>query len=129
MSNEISFNQNVSLRIPGIVNPVQWSVNRNFDQATPLAQTEILTISTADTVLSLATVTTPAWLIIQNLDTTNYLDIGPTSAGAIVPMIRLAPGATGIPGAGVAIPLTPGVTLRTQAHTASVQVSVQVWNA
>lgn len=77
-------------------------------------------IGTSDEAISLGDITTPGWAFIQNLDGTNYVDIGPDSTGAIVPIIRLEPGEFAL------LRLTPTVSLRGQANTAACDVMIQV---
>jgi hypothetical protein len=67
-------------------------------------------------------ITTLGWAYFKNLDLTNYVDIGPTSGGAIVAFARLKPGEETV------IRLTPGITLRALANTAAVNLDVRVLN-
>lgn len=57
-----------------------------------------------------ASVATLGVMMIQNMDATNYVDIGPDSSG-IVAMVRIKPGET------YNFRLTPGITLKGLAHT------------
>lgn len=58
----------------------------------------------------------------QNLDTVNYVDIGPESAGALVGFIRLKAGEFGT------IRLKPGITIRAQANTSAVKLKKWILN-
>lgn len=66
---------------------------------------------------------TPSLLIMQNLDTTNFVKYGPKSAGAMVEFGRLAAGKT------ARLFLAPGVTLRMIADTAACKVLIKGYNA
>lgn len=62
---------------------------------------------------------TPAWVIIKNLDATNFVKYGPKSAGAMVEFGRLYPGMASL------FYMAPGVTLRMVADTASCNVRIE----
>ena len=78
-------------------------------------------IGTSEEAITISDVTTPGWAFIQNVDDTNYVDIGPDSAGSMVPCIRL------YPGMGHTISLYPTATWRGQANTAEVNLVFQVF--
>ena len=92
-------------------------------QATAIVYDEVLTRTTSDATLSIGSMSSAnyGYARFTNLDATNYIDIGPTSGGAIVPFIRLKAGESS-----GWMRLTPSITIRTQANSASVQVRVQV---
>lgn len=123
MSNEITINVEQKL-INGtlIDNPGLRSFQ--ITQTTALLYDEVVTITTADTALTLGSLAGAnygrCWL--QNLDTTNYVNAGPTVAGAIAPMIRLSPNAEP-----QLFRLVPSITLRMQANTASCKVRIKVY--
>lgn len=96
----------------------------SFDSSTALADKVVKSVSTSDTnmtALLVNTATIEGLLYMKNLDATNYVKIGPTSAGAIVPMVRLRPGKVAL------IPLEPGLTLRAQANTAACLVEFRLY--
>lgn len=96
----------------------------SYDSSTPLADKGTRLCTTSDvslTTLFVNTATIEGLLWIKNLDATNYVKLGPTSGGAIVPMIRLRAGKVAL------IPLEPGLTLRVQANTASCQVAFRLY--
>ena len=68
-------------------------------------------------------ITTYGICYLWNLDTTNYVQVGPDNAGAIVPVARLNP--NDIPHI---FRLEPGITLRAKAHTGNCKVLVAVLN-
>lgn len=100
----------------GIKKDVIQEPNQTLAQATDGKYEETLTRTTSDVVLSFGNLTEPNLVWFKNMDTTNFIDIGPTAAGVIVPSLRLAPGAERW------MTLTPGQTWRTQADTASVRL-------
>lgn len=77
-------------------------------------------IGTSDEAISLGDISSAGYAYFRNLDTTNYVEIGPTSGGALVPFLRLAPGKE------ATLPLTPSVALRGQANTAACNVLIAV---
>jgi hypothetical protein len=112
MANEITLNQTLSVRNGSANYSMSASVN-----ATQTLQGGVVrkqTVPTADTVIVLTGVTTPRVIAIKNLDATNYIDIGPTSGGVIVNLIRLKAGEC------CQFPITPSAVIRGQANTGSV---------
>lgn len=95
-----------------------------YDSSTSLADKVIKSVTTSDvslTALLVNTATIEGLLYIKNLDSTNYVTLGPTSGGAIVPMVRLNPGKVAL------IPLVPGLTLRCQANTAACKCDIRLY--
>jgi hypothetical protein len=62
---------------------------------------------------------TPSTVWMQNLDATNYVQIGPKSGGAMIACIKLLAGETS------RIQLESGVTLRAKANTAACKVMIK----
>lgn len=79
----------------------------------------IVSVGTSEEALTFGDISTLGYMALRNLDTTNYVDIGPESGGAMVPMVRLKAGNVAI------MRLKPGITVRAQANTAAVKL--QVW--
>lgn len=76
-----------------------------------------------ETIGGLADVSTFGWALFKNLDSTNYVEIGPDSGGtggSMVSMVKLLAGEFAL------LPLTPGITLKAQANTAAVKLDVNV---
>ena len=82
----------------------------------------VQSIPTADTVVSLGTITTNGWCFLQNLDTANYIEFGPTSGGAIVKVGRLNAGEFAI------FRLNPAAVLRAIAHTGACLLYTKIYN-
>jgi len=87
---------------------------RMFDTTVPC--------TTSDTAQTFTNITTLGWVRMKNLDATNYVTYGPTAAAAIVPFGRLKPTEVAY------FRLEPGITLRTQANTATCNVHFTVLN-
>lgn len=83
----------------------------------------ILTIGTSEEAITFTDVTTPRVLTMVNLDTTNYVQWGPTSGGAMVTCGRMYP-ADSTSGIGVSatFEIDSGTTLRLKANTNPCQV-------
>lgn len=94
-----------------------------INQTTKGAERTVFLRTTSDVALSLASLTSLGLTAFKNLDSTNYIDIGPESGGAIIPFVRLLAGEVGI------IRLKPGITIHTQANTASVRLEVWALDA
>lgn len=114
MADEIQLASSLSVR-NGNLN-VNTNVSVNADQTTPGGVVRQQSIPTSDTVVTLTGVTTPRMILIENKDATNFVSIGPTSAGAIVKLIRLEPGENCV------FPVEPAAVIRAQADTASVVI-------
>ena len=94
----------------------------NVTQTTASANSRIIDAATSDTAYSFADVTTMGWLILQNLDPTNYVAYGPTSGGALVNFGKMKPLEYAI------LRLYPGITFRMQANTGVCKVLAKLWN-
>ncbi len=77
-------------------------------------------VPTSDTVVSLTGISNAGWAHFTNVDATNYIEIGPTVAGAIAPFLRLYPGQSAV------LRLTPAVVVRAQANTGSVKLQYSI---
>lgn len=117
MANEITLNVsmavvNAKLKAsfaPGTLQVTQAAVGGHFP---------IISVGTSDEAIDDGDVGTLGYVAFRNLDSTNYVDIGPDSGGAIVPMIRLEAGDVAI------MRVKPGITMRAQANTAAVKLQM-----
>lgn len=96
-------------------------------QTTQAVFADTVTVTTADTVISLPTsskftAALQGLFCAINLDPTNYVSLGPDNAGAINVLARLYPRTP------VQIPIAPNVVVRWQANTATCVVMF-VWLA
>jgi hypothetical protein len=90
-----------------------------FDQTTARAGNPgTVNIGTSQEDIALGDLVNPGYVFIQNLDTTNYVQVGPKSAGVMVNAIRLYPRQFAF------FPLDSAVTLRAVANTAAVNILV-----
>lgn len=74
----------------------------------------------ADEIIAVGDLAALGLLTVENIDPTNFVDLGPTSAGAMVPFQRV------LPGESYAYRLTPGIVLRAQADTANVRCIIKI---
>lgn len=81
----------------------------------------IVEIGTSEENIDFGDIAVPGWCYLQNLDDTNYVDIGPDSTG-MVEMIRLYPGMPAL------VFLFPSVTLVGKANTAACRVLIRAFN-
>lgn len=125
MADEIRLNLNVTVRKPAASFDKQaLKVNKTFDQTGVGGPSPgRISLTTSDTVISLAGLTTPGLLCITNHDATNYIEYGPTSGGAIVKLGKILPGMSHV------IYLAAGVTLRAQANTGTCVCSFEAYEA
>ena len=83
----------------------------------------VLDIGTTEEVVTLTDIATPGFIFIKNLDATNYVQVGPESASAMIEWHRYQPGwwSWG--------PLDPGAVIRAKANTAVCKVHFVVFSA
>jgi len=118
MSSEIRLNVNMSCTNGNYTDQIIKSIQVN--QATANGTKPGIVCTTSDTALSFPAIGTLGYALLYNQDATNYVDLGPEVSGAIAPIIRLQPGEFAV------LRLKPGITLRAQAHTASVDLMAWV---
>lgn len=118
MADEISLTSELTVLKDGL--QATQSVRSLLDQTTAGYVSRGQSIPTSDTVITLSGVTTPKAVCIENLDETNYVKIGPTSGGAIVPIARLSPRSS------MVVELEPGVVLRGQANGSAVNIAILI---
>lgn len=120
MANEIQVS--ARLRVAnGNFNIAQSTGLQAFDQSSAGGGNPgTVNIGTSDEAISLGDITNAGWAFFQNLDGTNYVEIGPDSGGSIAPFLRLEPGEFAL------MRLIPSISLRGQANTAAVDVLIQV---
>lgn len=89
------------------------------------AASGIVDVGTSEEDLSIGDVgaSTQGYLILRNLDSSNYVTYGPKSGGAMVAMGRIKPGEIAV------LRLEPSVVVRWQANTAAVKVQVKLFAA
>lgn len=90
----------------------------SITQTTANDHCPVVDIGTSEEDISFADISAAniGYCVMRNLDTTNYVDIGAKSAGAMVAMLRLKPGEPQV------MRLVPSVTLRAIANTAACKV-------
>lgn len=88
-------------------------------QTTLGAHAPIVAVPTSDTVIDFGSLAAPGWVCFRNLDATNYVQVGNTAAGALVPFMRLKPNKTSGP-----IFLEPGVVFRWKSNSAICKVKI-----
>ena len=88
MSNEIAYQFQVLLSNGDLSDNYQ-SGSQSADQSTALLIRNVQEIGTSDESLELGDVTTPGFAVFQNLDDTNYVEIG---TGSFTAFLKLKPG-------------------------------------
>jgi len=82
-----------------------------------------IAVSTTGTNISFSELTTPGFAVIQNLDTTNYVEYGAWTGSTFYPIGELLPGEVHI----IRLSRNVGTTLRMRANTAAVNVDVSAF--
>ena len=121
MANEIKINISATL-LNGFqkdqFNPGQISV----DQAAEGRGGHVQTIGTSQEVVDFGDIGTSGYIMLRNLDDTNYVRYGPTSDAATIELFgKLKPGEV------ACFRLEPGIVMRAQANVASVKLDVKLW--
>ena len=102
---------------------VNWSLgSQTIDQTNKrhVCNTQSIPTTAAGTSLTLGAVTVPGWAMFKNMDATNYIEIGDTSAGTFVPVVKLLPGE-------VAGPMRIATTApKARANTAAVDLNYEI---
>ena len=92
-----------------------------IDQASLGAHMPIVNVGTAEEDLATGDVANLGCIYVRNLDTANFVTIGPKSGGIMVPFLKLKPGEW------CWLRLSPGVVWRWQADTATVKCQVMLF--
>jgi hypothetical protein len=91
-------------------------------QSVALSFSPTVIVGTSEEDLAIGDIATLGWVLLQNLDSANYVQWGPKSAGAMVAIGRLKAGEFAL------LRLEPGITLRWVANTAAVNVKITLIN-
>lgn len=125
MANEITVQQALQVSNGSLVDrmPLETDlVTQNTSGPVILSKVESIPTTAGGTVISTTGITTLGWLYLKNLDTTNFVKYGPTSAGAIVDFGTLKPGEQAL------LRLTAGIVLRIIADTAACRVFYKIFD-
>jgi hypothetical protein len=123
VANEIQVSGKVVLRKGNNAEVLEINPVLNTDQVGQGSFSVTLEIGTAEEDVDLSPVGTEGWAMLRNLDSTNFVNWGPKSAGAMVPLGRLNKNEPAM------LRLYPGVTLRMIADTAPCLVKITVLEA
>ena len=119
MADEIAITLAVSVTNGNFLDNINMGTLQ-FNQSNEGVDGSVVEIATSETTISLSDLTTEGYMLLRNLDTTNYIDIGPDSTGQ-VDFIRLLAGEVAL------FPLTPGPTVKATANTAACNLFVRAW--
>jgi len=119
MANEIQVTANVAV-VNGNFRQTFAPGTLQITQTAQGAYSPIVSVGTSEEDLSIGDIGTLGWLCLRNLDTTNYVQWGPKSAGSMVAAGRIKAGEIAI------LRLEPGITLRWIANTAACKVQVML---
>lgn len=116
MANEITANIKLSVANGNLSDDM--TVNGKIDQTTARSFNPVIDVGTSEEVISTGDIGTLGLVAFYNLDATNYVEIGPESGGSMVSFIKLKAGERAL------LRLTPGITIRAQANTATVKLQM-----
>lgn len=121
MANEIT--ESVSLALSNVNLKFQIPLeSKSITQSTALVLSKVITVTTSEADIDTTGISTLGVMYVKNLDTTNYVKLGPKSGGAMVEMMRIKPGEENM------FRVTPGITMRWIADTAACQVYIAILN-
>lgn len=115
MSNEIIFNTSFAVTNGGY--RTTFTEQAQYNQNAVGAASGIHVVTTSEGDLSAGDISTNGYLILKNLDATNFVKYGPKNSGVMVELGRLKAGETAI------LRIAPSVVVRMIADTASCRVS------
>lgn len=119
MANEIQTTLNVAV-VNGNFRQTFAPGTIQITQTAQGAHSPVVSVGTSEEDLSVGDVGTLGVLCLRNLDSANYVQWGPKSAGSMVAVGRLKAGEVAY------IRLEPGITLRWVANTAACKVQVML---
>jgi len=103
MANEITYSFNILLK-NGNLNDQFASSSKTADQSAANLIRNVQNIGTTEEALALGDVATPGFAVFQNLDGTNFVEVGSYVAGTFYPFLKLKPGEMQMVRIGVAAP-------------------------
>ncbi len=124
MSNEISVS--ISARLANIKLADQFQPGAlTFDQATQGAHSPVVSVTTGEEALDFGDVVTKGWVFGRNLDSANYVVIGPTteSTGVMHPFMRVEAGEP----FSFRLDPTAGIGWKWHSSTGTVKVQLHLW--
>lgn len=116
MANEITLSASLQV-VNGNLNLKLDAGSLNFDQDTQGAHAPVVIVGTSEEDLDLGDIATNGWILLRNLDGTNFVKFGPKDT-TMTEFGRLEAGEIAL------FRLAPGVTLRWVADTAACRVQV-----
>jgi len=126
MANEIQFNANFQVNNPATGGGFtdQAVINVQITQNAQGVFAELPTVPTtaAGTAYTFTGLATPGWALLQNLDSTNYVEFGVQVAGTFYPFVRLNAGEQCL------LRLSQGLSLYGRANTSGVKALIKVWD-
>lgn len=121
MANEIKVTASMSCTNGNFIFPAVGTAQQSITQTTLGGGVPgYVSIGTSEEDIVTTDVGTLGWMWMKNLDSTNYIQWGPKSAGAMVAVGRLHAGEA------VVLRLEPGITLRMIANTAACKLQIHV---
>jgi hypothetical protein len=120
MANEITAKTALGVTNGSFKIPIMGNTAFNVSQTVQGGHSDVYTIPASDTVIDTTGMTNEGMARFVNLDATNYVEFGPTVAGAIAPFMKLKPGEENL------VRLTPGLVLRGRANTAPVKCHITI---
>ncbi len=92
-ADEITVNSSLAISSGSVVQSQKsGDVVLDMTNATPRFAAGILSVGVTPVALPVGSVTAPGYLWAKNTATNYWVDMGPTNVGAILPVVRLAPG-------------------------------------
>ena len=117
MANEFTISVGLTL-VNGSLRAQFPQLSRQYTQTTSGMSDQVLSIGTSEEDVSFGDVATPGFVVLHNLDSTNYVEYGQSDGGTMKKTGKLAAGDVHL------IRLAGSVTLRMQANTATCKVRV-----
>jgi len=121
MANEIQTSVGLTVK-NGAYSYLMQNRPLNVTQNALYVHDAVVDVGLAESDMPVGSVVTNGWLLVINLDATNYVTWGPKNSGAMVPCGRIKPNEHAY------FRVEPGVTLRWKANTATVKLQMVFLN-
>lgn len=120
MANEIRVNGSIYVNKGSLVESCTPGAD-TIDMAATGLSSGIQNIGTSAEQITTTEVGTIGWAFFQNLDTTNYVTIGPDSGGNLIDFVKLKPGEFCL------MRLMTGITIKAKANTAACELLYKIF--
>ena len=123
MANEITVSWSLSVAKGNLVDSAQKNFRANLSTSAPVRASNVQNIGhAAHEAVVIGDIATLGWATFQNIDATNYVELGVDVGGTFYPMARLNAGESCV------LRLAQGITLYAKANTAATRLGYAIYD-